>query len=59
MDIIQFIFVIAIVGVIVWGLNYLPMPQPFKIAIYVIATVGLLIYLAGAIGHPVMTYHVR
>ena len=46
------LIIIAIVGVIVWGVTSLPMPQPFRTAIYVVCAVGLLLYLASYFGHP-------
>lgn len=40
------ILTVAIAGVFVWAiLTYVPMPEPFRRAIYVLSVVGLLIYL--------------
>lgn len=35
----------ALVGLLAWGLTYfIPMPEKVKVAIYVVAGVGLLLY---------------
>lgn len=42
---------IAIVGLIAWALTYfIPMPEKFKTAIYVVAGIGLLLYLLQFLG---------
>ncbi len=51
MGIIELIAYIAIVGLIVWAITTLvPMPEPFKRAIYVIAVVALAIFVLHALG---------
>lgn len=48
---ITLIISIALVGLVVWAVTtYIPMPPPFKAAIYVLATVGLLLYLLNYFG---------
>jgi len=43
---IQLIIVIALVGLIVYLITtYIPMPQPFKVVIYAIVAISLVLYL--------------
>ena len=44
------IIFIALVGLIVWALRYIPMPPAFRTAILVIAAVCLLFYVLNAFG---------
>jgi len=45
------ILALAVVGFIVYLIQtYVPMPQPFKIAIYVIVTIVLIVYLMRVLG---------
>ena len=52
---IALLVVIIIVGVVLWFVNtYLPMQPPFKMALNVLAAIGLLLYVLsyfGLIGH--------
>jgi hypothetical protein len=49
--VITLILLIAITGFIVWlVINYVPMPQPFKMAIIVITVILLLIYVMRILG---------
>ncbi len=51
MGLIELIVLIAVVGLLVWAITTLvPMPLAFKNAIYVIAVVGLCLYVLAAIG---------
>ncbi len=51
MGLIEMIMTIAVVGLVVWAITTLiPMPQPFKSAIYVLSVVGLAFYIISAIG---------
>lgn len=46
MDLLTLIIVIAVTGFLVWAIaTLIPMPQPFKTAIYVVAVAGLIYYL--------------
>ena len=46
MALLVFVIVLAIVGVIVWAVtSIVPMPQPFKIAIYAAAAIVVLLLL--------------
>lgn len=48
---IDLIIFVALVGLIVWSVTYLiPMPPPFKRAIFVIATVFIVFYVLSAFG---------
>lgn len=48
---ITLIIVIALMGLIVWAVTYfIPMPEKFKVAIYVVAGVCLLLYLLSFFG---------
>lgn len=45
------IITIALLGLIVWAVTtYIPMPPPFKTAIYVIAVICLILYVLSAFG---------
>lgn len=51
MGLIQLIVIIAVVGLFVWAITtLLPMPAPFKNAIYVLAVVFLALFLLNAFG---------
>lgn len=51
MTLIGLIVVIAVVGLLVWAITTLvPMPDPFKRAIYVVAVVVLALYVLSAFG---------
>lgn len=51
MGLISLVLVLAIVGFIVWLIvAYIPMPPPFKIVIYVIVAVVLLLFLMRVLG---------
>ena len=51
MSLVTLIVVIAVVGLLVWAATTLiPMPEPFKKAIYVVAVVGLVLYILSAFG---------
>lgn len=48
---ISLIVTIALVGLLVWAITTLiPMPQPFRTAIYVLAVVFLVLYVLNALG---------
>lgn len=48
---ISLILLIAIAGLIVWAVTtFIPMPQPFKLAIYAVAGLCLLLYLLNVFG---------
>jgi hypothetical protein len=48
---ITLILAIALVGFLVWALTtYVPMPQPFKVAIIAIAVIVLILYVIRALG---------
>jgi predicted membrane channel-forming protein YqfA (hemolysin III family) len=45
------ILVLALVGFVVYIITtYIPMPQPFKIGIYVVVVVVLIVYLMRVLG---------
>lgn len=47
----QLIITIALVGLVVWAITYfIPMPEKFKTAIYVVAGICLLLSLLQVIG---------
>lgn len=51
MTLIGLIVVIAVVGLLVWAITTLvPMPEPFRRAIYVVAVVVLALYVLSAFG---------
>lgn len=51
MGLIELVVVIAIAGLIVWAITTLvPMPQPFKQAIYVVVVVALVLYVLQGFG---------
>lgn len=51
MDLISLIVVLIVAGLIVWLVNsYLPIAQPFKIAIVVLIVVVVCVYLLNAVG---------
>lgn len=48
---ITLILVVAFVGFLVWALTtYVPMPEPFKYAVIVIAVIALILYVMSAFG---------
>lgn len=42
---ITLIITIAVAGLLVWAVTQIPMPPPFRTAIYVIAVVCLVLYM--------------
>lgn len=58
---ISLILTIALVGLLVWAIvTYIPMPEPFKKVIMIIAVVVLLLYLINVFGFadiPLPHYH--
>lgn len=47
----ELIITIALVGLVVWAITYfIPMPEKFKTAIYVVAGICLLLYLLQMLG---------
>lgn len=57
---ISLILVLAVIGVIVWLVeSYVPMPQPFKIAIRVIVLVCVVLYLVQLFGFDMPVPRVR
>lgn len=51
MGLFELIIMIALGGLLVWAItNFIPMPPPFKNAIYVISVVVLVIYVLHAFG---------
>lgn len=48
---IMLILTLALLGFVVWLVTtYIPMPQPFKIGIYVIVVVVVIVYLMRVLG---------
>jgi hypothetical protein len=48
---ITLILVLALVGFLVWAIvTYVPMPQPFKVGIMVIAVVLVILYVMRVLG---------
>ena len=47
---IELLLVLAIAGILVWFLASLPMPEVFRRAIYVVAAICLLVYVARFFG---------
>lgn len=46
MDLIVLILGIALIGLLAWAITtYIPMPEPFKIAIYIVCVVVLILFL--------------
>lgn len=50
MSIIALLLTIAVIGVIVWAITLLPMPQPFRQVIVAISLILLLFYVLSALG---------
>lgn len=51
MGLIYIVVVIAILGLIVWLITtYIPMPEPFKMVIYVVCVIVLLLWLLQFLG---------
>lgn len=51
MGLIELILVIAVIGLVVWAITALiPMPEPFKKAIYVVSVVVLAFYVLSSFG---------
>lgn len=60
MGILELIFVIAILGLLVWLITTLiPMPDQFKQVIFVLAAIAVLIYILQAFGMNLGLPHVR
>jgi hypothetical protein len=54
MDLIIIVLVIALVGALVWFITEnLPMPPPFKIAIYIVCVIVLVLFLVRQFGGAV------
>lgn len=54
----QLLIVLAIVGLILWGIGQLPgIPQPVKIIIYVVVGVILLLWVADHLPMPAYNGH--
>ncbi len=53
MNLITLIILIAVIGFIVWAvITYIPMPQPFKTGIVVLAVVVLLLFVLSLFNLP-------
>lgn len=50
MGLIELVVLIALAGLLVWAITQIPMPEPFRKAIYVIAVVALVLYILQAFG---------
>lgn len=50
MTILQLILTLIIIGVILWGVAQIPMPNWLKAVIQVIAIIAVIIYVAGFFG---------
>lgn len=51
MGLIEFIILVAILGVIIWLITtYIPMPEPFKIVIIFVAVLVVILVLLRALG---------
>jgi hypothetical protein len=50
---IEIVAVLLIVGVIVWAISAFPIPTLFRTLIYAVVAIGLIIWLAGLLGHPI------
>ena len=51
MGLIELLLVLAVIGFILWLLiTYVPMPQPIRMAIIVIATVAAILFVLRAFG---------
>ncbi len=60
MPLISLLILIAVIGVVVWLITtYIPMPQPFKSAILVVAIVAVLLVILNAFGLLDSLYTVR
>lgn len=46
MDLIILILGIALIGLLAWAITtYIPMPEPFKLAIYVLCAIALIFFI--------------
>lgn len=50
MDLISLLIMILVVGLLLWVVGLLPLPEPFKTAAYVVVVVIVIIYLIGMLG---------
>lgn len=50
MGLLEMIITIALMGLIVWAVTQIPMPEPFKRAIYAISILVLVVYVLQAFG---------
>ncbi len=50
MSILGLILTLVIIGVIMWGVSQIPMPQWLKVVIQVIAIIAVIVYVAGFFG---------
>ncbi len=51
MSIIMLMFVLAVIGVAAWAMvTYIPMPQPIKNVIVIVAVIGCVLYALHAMG---------
>ncbi len=59
MSLISLLIFIIILGLIVWVIGLLPLPDPFKTIAYVVVVVFVLIYLLEVLGEigPVLRLH--
>ena len=58
MDLISLLITLIVLGLIAWLVIYIvgliPMPQPFKIAIYAVLGIIGIVYLLGLLPHPIL-----
>lgn len=50
MGLLELIVIIAVAGLLIWAITQIPMPEPFRKAIYVIAVVALVLYILQGFG---------
>ncbi len=50
MTLLSLVLTLVIVGVILWGISQIPMPQWLKVVIQVIAIIAVIVYVAGFFG---------
>lgn len=50
MSLISLIVTIAVVGLVLWAISQIPMIEPFRKAIYIIAVVCLVLYILQVFG---------
>lgn len=60
MGLIEFILLVVVIGLIVWVVNtYLPIPEPLKTIILVVAVVVVLVVLIRALGFDLTIPKIR